>query len=175
MAFCRKRLEAHWAGIASVVLLQGGSGPDKLICFHPSYFSFKPSASVELIMEMVSLASPPIPPLPLMLGLSHCFHSAQCSTVCCCVPGRASSDVTAAGTMSLCEEQQHPAIPHQHPLPKRDNPSGGGGHLPDFHGYQAKTPTGEEVLHSSKTVQPPVLGPRGRGSLGGDRMGETSR
>lgn len=126
--FQRKRLEVHQAGLALALTLQGGNGLDKLCCFHPDCFSFKASASVGLIMEMVSPASQPSPPLLLVLGLSHCFQSARCGTLCCCVPGRASrSGGTTGGTRSSREEQQHPAIPHRHPLSHSDSPSGGGG------------------------------------------------
>lgn len=152
-------------------MLQGGSGPDKLSCFHPDYFSFKPSASVELIMRMVSLAVPPS--LAWLVSLLP-----WCSTqnpVCCCVPGRASSGVTAGGTTSWREEQQHPAIPHQHPLSKRDKPSGGGGRRPDFHGYQAKNTNrrgGSSLVQNSLTPHIGTQGQRVSGGRAGGQAGD---
>lgn len=161
------------AGIALALLLQGGSGPDKLSCFHLDYFSFKPSASVELMMRMVSLAVPPIPLLPLMLGLSHCFHSAQRRTppVAVCLAGPAL--VSPPG-----EQRHHGRSSSTQPsptntlFPKGTSLQVVGAIVLTSTATRQKTPTGEEVLHSSKTAWPPTLGPRGRGSLGGRAGGQ---
>lgn len=143
----------HQAGLASALMLQGGNRLDKLSCFHPDYFSFKPSASVELIMQMVSLASPPKPPLLLVLGLSHCFQSARCTTlpvaVCLAEPALVSPQ---RGQSHCTRSNSTQPSPTNTLFPKATALQVVGAHRPDFHSYQAKTPTGKEVLHWSKTA-----------------------
>lgn len=93
---------------------------------------------------MTPLTLPPIPLSPFSL-------LPQCSVqhpACCCVPGWASSSATAKGTAPT------PASPSNTPFP-RDNPSLGGNHHPEFHGYQARTTRrrGSSLISKSLTLQ----------------------
>lgn len=94
---------AFWNKRSKALRLQGGNGLDKLSCFHSDYFSFKPCASIELIMKMVSLASPPsIPLLPLMLVLfitSTVLIAARSVAVCPAEPAlvHCSGDIITRG------------------------------------------------------------------------------
>lgn len=107
----KKRLEAHYAGIMLALMLQGGNGLDKTSCFHPNYFSFKPSASTEHITKMMPLTLPPIPLSPCLIAPTV-LNAAPCLLLCAW-----QSQLQGHHTSSC----QCPATPILRPLSKRQS------------------------------------------------------
>lgn len=104
---------------------------------------------------MIPLTLPPIPLSPCLIAPISMQHPA-----CCCVPGRASSTVTARDT----SWHLHSACPVQHPFPKH-NPSCAGGIILTSVVTRQEQQWGEEVLHQS--VRPwPTLWPFLRTGMG---------